>query len=480
MSHPRPARWLIALALVGFLLSVTHASAARAAQATATFEPPTASFEFGTSITFSDVVSLTAVPRRAELLLTEPGSTGPTAIEVATPVVGRQTLTNVIKIADGHVYPNTTFEARWRITDADGTQELGPSTSLTYADTRFAWKTKTGSIVRVHWYNGDDAFGARALAIGEKGIANASALLGVTETAPVDFFIYDSTAPFYDALGPGTRENVGGEANSEIRTLFALITPDEINAAWVGTVIPHELTHLVFNTATANPYHGPPRWLNEGLAVYESEGYTPSWRSTVEGAVSSGAIIPLDGLTGQFPTTADQFALAYGESVSAVDFMIRTYGQQALVSLVRSYARGVSDDEAFKAALGLDTSGFNGAWLKDLGVTAPQAYGPQSPPPGPLPSAWLAANPQSSASPASGGPAAAAPTPAGPNPSKAPGSASSTQAGDASAVVVGLLVAGAIVAVVGLIYWRSRRASPPGPPSPPGPASPPAPPGQPW
>ncbi len=191
----------------------------------------------------------------------------------------------MIKIADGHVYPNTTFQARWRITDSDGTQELGPSVSLTYADTRFNWKTKTGPIVRVHWYNGDDAFGARALAIGEKGIANAAALFGVTETEPVDFFIYDSTAPFYDALGPGTRENVGGEANTQIRTLFALITPDEINASWVGTVIPHELTHLVFNTATENPFHSPPRWLNEGLAVYLSEGYTAAWRSTVAAAV---------------------------------------------------------------------------------------------------------------------------------------------------------------------------------------------------
>ncbi len=258
----------------------------------------------------------------------------------------------MIKIADGHVYPNTTFEARWRITESNGTQELGPSVSLTYADTRFDWKTKTGPIVRVHWYEGDDAFGARALAIGEKGIANAAALLGVTETEPVDFFIYDSTVPFYDALGPGTRENVGGLANAQIRTLFALITPDEINASWVGTVIPHELTHLVFNTATENPYHSPPRWLNEGLAVYLSEGYTAAWRSTVAAAVASGGIIPLNGLTGQFPTTADQFSLAYGESVAAVDFMIRTYGQPALVKLVRSYADGVSDDEAFTGSAG--------------------------------------------------------------------------------------------------------------------------------
>ena len=113
--------------------------------------------------------------------------------------------------------------------------------------------------------------------------------------------------------------------------------------------MPHELTHLVFDTAVKNPYHFPPRWLNEGLAVYLSEGYGDSWRAAVKNAVDDDEIIPLDGLTGQFPTTRDQFFLAYGESVSAVDYLVRTYGQDALVKLVRSYADGVTDDEAFQA-----------------------------------------------------------------------------------------------------------------------------------
>ncbi len=454
----RPASALpvaLAFALVAGLGLVLPA---QAASPNASFDPPTGSFVFGTSITFSEGVTLSAKPLRAELLLTEPGATGPSVIEVPNPGSGQQTLSNVIKISDGHVYPNTTFQARWRITDGDGVQELGPSMSLTYADTRFAWKTKSGPIVRVHWYDGDDAFGSRALAIGEKGIANAAALLGVTETEPVDFFIYDSTAPFYDALGPGTRENVGGLANAQIRTLFALITPDEINASWVGTVIPHELTHLVFNTATVNPFHSPPRWLNEGLAVYLSEGYTADWRSTVASAVSSGGVIPLDGLVGQFPTTADQFALAYGESVAAVDFMIRTYGQPALVKLVRSYAGGVSDDEAFKAALGVDTAGFNSAWLTDLGVQPPKAYGPQPAPAGPLPSDWTG-----TAAAASPGPAASSGLAASPAPTTSASGGPATGNGGGSSDWTGLVIVIVILAVaggLGALYLRSRRVPP--------------------
>ena len=283
-----------------------------------------------------------------------------------------------------------------------------------YADDRFTWQTEAGSLVRVHWYEGTADFGRRALKIGEDGVRKASDLLGVTESKPVDFYVYADQKAFYDALGPGTRENVGGEADAGIRTLFALIPPSQINDAWVGIVIPHELTHLVFDTAAGNPYHFPPRWLNEGLAVYESQGYDASDRDLVSGAVSSDTLIPLDGLVGQFPTSADGFYLAYAESVSAVDFMVRTYGSDALVKLIRSYKDGRTDDEAFQEGLGVGTAAFAAAWLADLGAKAPTRYGPQPAPPGPVPSAWLAeggvAAPSPSAAAPSAGPTSPAPT----------------------------------------------------------------------
>ena len=90
----------------------------------------------------------------------------------------------------------------------------------------------------------------------------------------------------------------------------------------------------VFDTAADNPYHFPPRWLNEGLAMYLSDGYPPGDRSAVEAAGRDGRLIPLDGLTGQFPTTFEGFSLAYSESVSAVDYLIRTHGQDAMVDLI--------------------------------------------------------------------------------------------------------------------------------------------------
>ena len=218
-----------------------------------TFGEATATSTFGTSIAFEQSVVLAAAPRRVELLVRTPGATGPSVTEIEAPAAGERTLRFQLDLADGHIVPNTTFEARWRVTDADGKAWLGPEARTTYADNRVAWQTLTGELVRVHWYEGGDAFGRRALAIGDKAVADSAAILGVTETEPIDFYIYADEERFRGALGPGTRENVGGQAHSDIRTMFALITPAEINQTWVETVVPHELTHLVFATATDNP-----------------------------------------------------------------------------------------------------------------------------------------------------------------------------------------------------------------------------------
>ena len=332
---------------------------------------------------------------------------------------------------------------------------LGPELHVVYADDRFDWQTASGELVRVHWYEGDATFGAKALKLGEDEVKKTSELLGVTETQPIDFFVYADNDKFYDALGPGAHENVAGSAYANIRTLIGLIPPDQIDDPEVAVRIPHEFVHMVFDTASKNPYHSPPRWLNEGLAVYQSEGYGASDRAAVEDAAKSGSLIPLDGLTGQFPNGND-FFLAYSESVAAVDYMIRTHGSDALVSLVRSYANGRTNDEAFTAALGLDMTAFSTAWFQSVNATPKPKYGPQPAPAGPVPSAWTGAAPGGAVgSAAPGAPAApgatastsAAPTPASP----------ASDGGTPGWLVLGLIAVAIGLGGLGLLASRGRR-----------------------
>ena len=458
MSHGGRGRIAGAVA-VGLLWLAVGAGRTLAADAVA-FGTPSATSKFGDGVDFRQPVTISGPPLRVEILITTPGSIGPEVVPVPPAGAGGSTLDYKINLADGHVVPNTTFRATWRVTDAAGRTWLGPALSQTYADDRFAWKTLEGNVVRVHWSEGDQAFGRRALRIGDDAVAAIAKLLGVTESQPIDFFIYADQQAFYAALGPATRENVGGQAHPDIRTLFALITPAEINASWVESVVPHELTHVVFQTAVDNPYHDPPHWLNEGLAVYLSDGYDASNRGLVADAASSGSIIPLDGLAGAFPTTQERFFLAYAESVSAVDRMVRVNGRAALVKLIRSYHDGVSDDQAFTAALGRDVAGFEADWLAEIGAKPPTRLGPRPAPVGPLPAGWTGPQPDPSFEVLGSLPPV---TPSAPTP-QPPGGGSSFLAflvGPIETIGLALLV---VLAVLGVRRFGRGRTDPDLPP----------------
>jgi hypothetical protein len=433
--------------------------------AAAEFGTPSAESLYGTSVTFTQPVTLASAPRRIEVLLDFPGGLGPTVVEAPPSGPGPQTLHYTLLQADAQMYPNTKITAHWRVTPPSGPAEVGPAVTVTYADTTRQWRTLDGPLIRLHWYSGSAAFAQQALAVGEQGVRNATGLLGVTETQPIDFFVYASTQAFCDALLFASPCNVAGTSVATIRTMFALIAPNQVASANVARVVPHELTHLVFKTATQNPYHAPPDWLNEGLAVYLTEGDAPYYRAALTDGIAKGMLQPLTAYTITFPpeTLYSRFFLAYGEAVSAVDFMVRKYGQPALVKLIRSYAAGRTDDEAFSAALGLDVAGFEAAWLADLGATAPTQYGPRPAPTGPLPPGWdgaiAAPGPDAAASSA---PGAAAPGAAasGPVASAVTQIGAATTGDGSSSGLILLAIAAAGLCLGGLLAYIRRRRGP--------------------
>ena len=245
------SRRFLAVAVAAMLLLSVAPSVVAASPAT--FGTPTATSTFGTGVQLTQPVTVNQAIGRVELLLTIADAIGPEVIEVPDPPrVGSSTLSYQLDTSgDAHMIPNTPIVARWRLYAAgDPTAvSLGPEVRVVYADDRFAWQTVSGPLVRVHWYEGDAAFGAKALKLGEDEVRDTSKLLGVTETRPIDFFVYADRAKFYDALGPGTHENVAGTAFANIRTLLGLIPPDQIDDPQIAVRIPHEFVHMVFDTA---------------------------------------------------------------------------------------------------------------------------------------------------------------------------------------------------------------------------------------
>lgn len=420
-----------------------------------TFGTPDAAITYGQGIEFTVPFEWATQPARIELRLLFPDALGPFITEIEQVATGTGSLRYTLDLAgEGHLVPNTPIVATWAAyASLDAEPVFSRPLTVRYQDTTHEWRKLKGDLVTVHWYEGSDDFARKALRIGDDAVRETAVLLGVTESKPIDFFIYADEASFRDALGPGTRENVGGQAHSDIRTLFALITPDSINDPWVGIVIPHELVHLVFDTAVRNPYRFPPRWFNEGLAVYLSESYGPGERNRVEQAVSAGDLIPLTALTGQFPTDGDRTYLAYAESVSAIAHLVGTDGNDALFALVKAYRDGLTDDEAFTKALGRDVAAFQAGWLEELGAGQPEQYGPQPAPAGPLPPGWSGPGqtPGPGSTPGAG-------TPSG-QPTAAPGTDGGAGDRFGTGAVLAAILAVVAVVVIALVVVR-RRAGP--------------------
>jgi hypothetical protein len=451
----RPPAPLVLLAVVAFVLGALVSPVGARAAGEITFSTPHATQTFGEEIEFTVDATSSSPIARVELRLEFPDALGPLIVDVPVEQgTGSHALRYSLDLTGGgHLAPNTPIRYTWAAFPEVGADPvLSAPGRILYEDTAHDWRTLKGDLVTIHWYEGNEAFARKALDIGERAISDTAALLGVTETDPVDFFMYGDEASFRSALGPGTRENVGGQARSDIRTLFALITPDAINDPWVGIVVPHELTHLVFNTAVENPYRFPPRWLNEGLAVYLSEGYGPGDRNRVADAVDSHDLIPLEALGGQFPTDPDKTSLAYAEAVSAIDYLVSAHGRDAMVSLVLAYKDGLTDDEAFTKAIDQDLATFQAGWLEGLGATAPERFGPLPAPEGPLPSGWSGPAPSTGAGP--GAPTARPGTT--PVPGEAPAPTGTADSSTIPLLFAGLgLVVGAVV--LGLVVARRRE-----------------------
>ncbi len=331
------------------------------AAASVAFDAPSASQRFLHNIVFTQTYNGGPIAS-ANILIQFPGDIGPSV--AALPRIGSDALVYTLDTSNGGVYPNTPLVAHFEVVLSDGSKQSGPDIHITYVDDRYAWKTKTGKVVRLHYLNASDSFAQSLLNWADSGVQKAATFFGVTEVTPIDYFVYGTQSSFQTAMGQA--DTVGGVALPEIRSCFALVAPGDVS--YGQSVMAHEVTHIAFGDATQNPYHSPPRWLNEGLAVYMSDGYNSSNRQLVSQAVRAGTLRSLFALSDFFPYDASRIFLAYAESVSAVDFMVRKYGQPAVAKLVKAYASGVTDDEAFTGALGVDVAGFNSAWLSSNGV----------------------------------------------------------------------------------------------------------------
>jgi len=135
--------------------------------------------------------------------------------------------------------------------------------------------------------------------------------------------------------------------------------------SWEATLW-HELAHVVTLQMSEQRI---PRWLTEGISVYEETVERPEWgrdmETTFARAMDRGKVLKLKDLNAGF-TRPDTISLAYFEASLLVEHIVATRGQQALRTLVKSYSEGVDTDTALKRALNGTMEDLQGSFDKAL------------------------------------------------------------------------------------------------------------------
>ncbi|MCC6312974.1 MAG: hypothetical protein IT337_03105, partial [Thermomicrobiales bacterium] len=103
----------------------------------------------------------------------------------------------------------------------------------------------------------------------------------------------------------------------------------------------------------------------------QGTGTASLWRRLGD-AAAAGKLDRLRTLNGQFPYDANATMLAYAESMSVVEYIIATHGEDGLAKLIAVFRDGVSYDDAVQQALGVSLDELDAAWRAQSQAQAAQ------------------------------------------------------------------------------------------------------------
>ena len=133
----------------------------------------------------------------------------------------------------------------------------------------------------------------------------------------------------------------------------------------------HELTHVITLQMSNNRV---PRWLTEGISVWEEAQARPDWGRETQvpfaQALEQGKPLKLRNLNEGFQDP-QLIVLSYYQASLIVDYLVKTYGEPKLRALLRAYGRGLDTEAALKETYGVGIdqvqTGLDAAWDRDFG-----------------------------------------------------------------------------------------------------------------
>ena len=189
-------------------------------------------------------------------------------------------------------------------------------------------------------------YGDRVLALLERARERLVAQYGVTLPEQTIVEIYPDPKDF--AVRTFGMPDIGGFLGVCFGPVFTINSPASARSNWEA-VLWHEFVHVVTLTATRNRM---PRWLSEGISVYEEQQADPRWgqRMTLDyrERILAGRMQPISRMSAAFLEAKDgsDTQFAYFQSGLVVQFLVEQHGFERLQALLRSLGSGREPNSA--------------------------------------------------------------------------------------------------------------------------------------
>ena len=197
-----------------------------------------------------------------------------------------------------------------------------------------------------------DLYGSEVLDLLEHARIDLSEKYGFTQDLPTIVEIFPEQKDFaVRTFGMPGGEGYLGVCFGRVITANSPASQTANPSNWKA-VLWHEFCHVVTLSLTRNKM---PRWLSEGISVYEERLANPAWGQVMtpkyRELIMEGGLTPVGELSGAFLTPKSGFHLqfAYYESSLVVEYLVQNYGVESIRKILLDLGGGLSINQAIEA-----------------------------------------------------------------------------------------------------------------------------------
>jgi hypothetical protein len=227
---------------------------------------------------------------------------------------------------------------------------------------RYDWRSISSDHFEVYFYTGLDSVAMRVLDLAEKTHVYLSAHMGHSLTRRVPIVLFGSHHDFAQTnITPELIDGSTGGFTEALRNRVVL--PFTGSYEDLRHVVVHELVHAVMfdllyegNAASMiarQSFYTPPLWFAEGMAEYYSLGVESNAQMILRDGTIEGYLPPLAWASGY---------IVYKQGQSAVDYLVRRYGEDRLRDLLQRIRAMGNFDRAFQRSIGMTPENFDRQW----------------------------------------------------------------------------------------------------------------------